>query len=91
MPTDLKELTTRDYTIDRLPSNDDLNTSALMRIADATEKMAANYTKLQNDLEMYKRWYKDKCDSVHRRDRSISNLRGQITKLKKKITISPLS
>jgi hypothetical protein len=85
MSRDLKTLTTTNYTIDRLPSNDDLNTSALMRIADATEKMASNYQKMENDLAMYKRWYKEKSETVNNRDKSISNLRGQITKLKNKL------
>ena len=85
MSKDLKTLTKVDYTIDEIPSNEDLNTSALMRIADATEKMASSYQKMENDLAMYKRWYNDRCESVNNRDKSISNLRGQITKLKKKI------
>lgn len=64
---------------------DAINASALIRIADATEKMATNYTNLQNDLDRYKRWYNQECEKVHNRDKTISNLRGQITKLKNKI------
>ena len=38
-------------------SLEDIRTGALQRIADATEVMAQNYTRLQNDAERYKRYY----------------------------------
>mgnify|MGYP000706361046 FL=1 len=68
-------------------TSEDLQLGCLQRIADATEKMASNYQRMENDLAMYKRWYKEKCETVNNRDRSISNLRGQITKLKKKLSV----
>lgn len=68
-------------------TSEDLQLGCLQRIADATEKMASNYQRMENDLAMYKRWYKEKCETVNNRDRSISSLRGQITKLKKKLSV----
>ena len=68
-------------------TSEDLQLGCLQRIADATEKMASNYQRMENDLAMYKRWYKEKCETVNNRDRSISNLSGQITKLKKKLSV----
>lgn len=59
-----------------------INIGSLQRIADATEKMAADYTALQNDRDMYKRRnddYEKKNAALHRK---ISALRGVITKLK---------
>lgn len=68
-------------------TSEDLQLGCLQRIADATEKMASNYQRMEKDLAMYKRWYKEKCETVNNRDRSISSLRGQITKLKKKLSV----
>jgi len=62
-----------------------INTGCLQRIADATEIMATNYVQLQRDLDNYKRWYKDANERVDKRDKTIAALRGQITKLRKKL------
>ena len=68
------------------PANsDDIDTGSLQRIADACEKMASNYTALQNDRDMYHRWYREQRSKVEQRDRTIIALRGQITKLKRKL------
>lgn len=57
---------------------------ALQRIADATEKMASNYTALQNDRDLYMRWWKEQKAYSQKLARRISALQGVITKLKKK-------
>lgn len=62
-----------------------INAGSLQRIADATEKMSANYVNLQNDLDRYKRWYSERCEVVSKKNKTISSLRGQITKLKNKL------
>lgn len=62
----------------------DVQLGCLQRIADATEKMAANYVKMENDLAMYKRWYDNEHELSLKKERSISALKGQITKLKNK-------
>lgn len=66
-------------------SNDsisEINAGSLQRIADATEKMASNYTSLQNSLDNYKRWYGDEQKENESLRRRISALKGVITKLK---------
>lgn len=72
-------------TIDRQPTNEEIQLGAILRIANASEKMASNYIKMQQDLE----WYRIRCKSLNEtigsRNRQIANLRGQITKLKKKM------
>lgn len=62
---------------------DHVNAGSLQRIADATEAMARNYLQLQFDLASYKKWFEESEQRVRDRDRTISALRGQITKLKK--------
>lgn len=65
-------------------SIDHINCGSLQRIADATEKMAGNYTALQNELDRYKTYYRELSERLASRDKTISSLKGQITKLKKK-------
>lgn len=66
-------------------SSDQLRTGALLRIADSTEKMAANYTALQSDRDYYKRRLESvQADNKHLY-KQLSGLRGEITKLKKKL------
>ena len=85
MPTELKPLSKANHTISYPPTLNDVKTSALMRIADATEKMASNYQRMERDLADYKRWNDEYKQSIFARDRSIAALRGQITKLKNKL------
>lgn len=66
---------------------EDIQLGCLQRIADATEKMASNYQKMQTDIELYKRWYNEKRAIIATRDKTISNMRGQITKLKNKLKV----
>ncbi len=56
----------------------------MQRIADATEKMASNYQKMEADLEMYKRWYNQKNERIKKLNYEIRTLKGHITRLKKK-------
>lgn len=70
---------------DRAPNTDELKLGALLRIADATEVMAREYQRLINERDMYKRWYDDVEDERDRLGRSNSALRGQITRLRKRI------
>lgn len=64
-----------------------INTGAMLRIADATEAMAKNYVALQAEAERYKRWYEEeRRESASLRRRNIA-LRGQITKLRKRLSI----
>jgi len=85
MGRDIKTLTKQDWSNNtELPSTEDLQTSALMRIADASEKMATNYLQLQNDRDWYKKKYHEKQDEIKHLNNRISSLKGNITKLKNK-------
>lgn len=64
---------------------DQINSGALLRIADATELMASNYTQLQAEAEKYKRWYKEQYEDGKRMAKRISTLQGVITRMKKKL------
>ena len=68
-------------------TSEDLQLGCLQRIADASEKMASNYTQLQKDLDYYKNGYKVRWEIIEKKNKSISALRGQITKLKNKIAL----
>lgn len=62
-----------------------INAGSLQRIADATEKMAGNYTRLQEDVK----YWKERAESAQKYaatlGRSKSALKGVITKLKNKL------
>lgn len=70
---------------DRQPDNDELKLGALLRIADATEVMAREYQRLINERDMYKRQYENARERGYRLERSNAALRGQITKLRKRV------
>lgn len=78
-----KDYSKTNFTIEK-PTWELVKIGCLQRIADACELMASNYTTLQSDRDLYKRWYYEKVGQLNQRDRTIANLRGQITKLKKK-------
>ena len=91
MSESLKNLSRKNWTVpDGTENYSSIQTSALMRIADATELMAKNYLELQQKAEKYEKLYNEQMKSKYEllggRDKTISNLRGQITKLKKKIS-----
>lgn len=65
-------------------THEDIITGSIQRIADATEKMAQNYIQMQNDRDLYLRWYREKSDANAMLNRRICALRGVITKLKKR-------
>lgn len=70
---------------DRAPNADELKLGALMRIADATEVMAHEYKRLIEQRDMYERWWRESIAGVKRLERRNAALRGQITKLRKKL------
>lgn len=65
-------------------SLEQINTGALLRIADATEKMASRYTELLNETERLKRREDEQRSAINRLYRRISSLKGVITKLRRK-------
>lgn len=66
--------------IDRQVNNDEILIGAAQRIADATEKMAANYAELQNSRD----WYKSRCEAMERRNeklqRQVNAYKGMLKK-----------
>ena len=64
---------------------DEIKVGSLQRIADATEMMARRYEELIRERDQYKRWYEDAARQSQERERSITSLRGVITKLKQRL------
>lgn len=63
---------------------EEINAGSFQRIADAAEKMASNYTQLQNNKERIESYLKNARAENLRLRRRIAALQGVITKLKKK-------
>lgn len=78
----IREISKRNWNGDN--SHRDIDSGSLQRIADATEIMAQNFIQLQNDRDMYKRWWKEQQEESARLSRRVSALQGVITKLKNK-------
>ncbi|VVE53383.1 hypothetical protein PCO31111_04885 [Pandoraea communis] len=68
------------------PTREEVNTGALMRIADATEAMAKNHIQLQRDHDMYKRWYEKEYERRLGLERQLRALRGVISRMKNRAT-----
>lgn len=64
-------------------TKEELKLGSLLRIADATEKMAANYAALQRERDRYLEWYENSQKSNARLRRSVASLRGYIARLKR--------
>ena len=64
------------------PSVDAISAGSLQRIADATEKMAENWSRLADDRDYQKRRAEEAERYAAIRNRRISALRGVITRLK---------
>lgn len=84
---DYREESKANYGIDGEIAREHLNTGALLRIADATEKMASNYTRMESDLKWYKEKYDEKNKEIKRLGRVIAALRGHLTRAKSKSKI----
>lgn len=65
-------------------TNEQLQLGALLRIADASEKMATNYTDLQNRMDWYKRQYENAVRRSEKLQRQVNAYKGIVKKLKKK-------
>lgn len=66
------------------PCDTQIAIGCLARIADATEKMAGNYTALQNDRDYYKRRCEERGKEMARLGNVIGGLRGALTRAKNK-------
>lgn len=83
MGKDLKNLSRVDFDADD-SSLESINTSCLMRIADAVELMAKNYLQMQSDLDYLRKRNRHQQDQIQGRDNTIRTLRGHVTRLKRK-------
>ncbi len=83
MSNDMKEFSRSNFTSNGTVEH--IQLGAILRIADASEKMAQRHTELIDKatrLEKDNKWLQD-C--INRRDKTAANLKGQITKLKRKL------
>lgn len=62
-----------------------LRTGAILRIADAVEKMVLNVSQLEAERDRYKTWYKDCRRREEHLERRVRGLRGVITRQKKRL------
>jgi hypothetical protein len=69
-------------------SLEQINCGALLRIADATELMARRHAELIEERDRYKRYHDQERERKLELARSNIALRGQITKLRKKLACS---
>lgn len=60
----------------------EVNTGSFQRIADACELIARNHAQLIADRDMYEKWYVEWRDRAEHYGRSVSALRGVITRMK---------
>lgn len=65
-----------------------IKVGAILRIADATEKMANNYVRMENDLKVYKNKYEERTKDIEHLHRVIAALRGHLKRAKKKVTMT---
>lgn len=63
----------------------ELQTAALLEIAINTSVMAKEYNKLLSDNQAYKKWHEERGRHINKLYRQNAGLKGQITKLKKKL------
>lgn len=65
-------------------TNEEIQIGCMQRVADASEKMASNYTNMQDNLAWYKNRYEERGDAIRFMEKRIAALKGAITKLKNK-------
>ncbi len=88
---DLKTLSKQGWSTENA-TNDDLQTSCLMRIADALEPLAQNHLQMLQQIEKHKRdagqyykWFQDERAETERLKRSIVAHKSNYTRLKNKL------
>ena len=62
-------------------SHEQIQLGAILRIADAVEKMAQSYSQLIHEREYYERRFRQSQESVQRLSRSNAALRGHIKRM----------
>jgi hypothetical protein len=62
---------------------DQIQLGAILRIADATEKMANSYQQLIDNRDLYKRWYEEERERTKKLYKRLTATKAWITRLKK--------
>mgnify|MGYP003583070035 FL=1 len=57
-------------------SNEQIQLGCMLRIADATEKMALRHTELMRDRDQYERWFRDEAARRKSVERQLSAAKG---------------
>ena len=81
----LRDESKKTFTTTHCPTLNEINTGSLQRIADASELMAKDRQRLVGERDRYKRWGEAVSEERERMTRSNAALRGQITKLNKRL------
>lgn len=84
MSESLREKSRRNWTNDS-STNENIQLGCMLRIADATEKMALRYTELISERDWLAGAYRRRNDDFSRLERSLAAHKGQITRLKKQL------
>ena len=85
MKQSLKEVSRSDYLVPEEGATlEHVKIGLLQRMADATEAMAKEHNELLRQNDLYLRWYQEEREKTASLQKTVSNLRGQITKLKNK-------
>ena len=71
-----------DYGTSEGITTEHLMVGAVLRIADATEKMAHNYAQLLSDLNWYKKRYQQEKDKNEQLRKSVASYKGHLTRLR---------
>jgi hypothetical protein len=66
------------------PDRDELQLGALLRIADAAERVSRKYSDIETDRDWYKKRNRELKDTNKHLVRVISSLRGVITRMKRR-------
>ena len=78
-----RELSKQEWGSGQSATAEQLQLGAIQRIADATEKMASNYTAMERELATYKRWHAENQATIASIVRSNNALRGHLKRLRK--------
>lgn len=89
MPKDLKAVSKGEYQVNgnAVPNAETLQVSCLMRIADAAEVMAKNYSQLFDERNKFERYYLQEKTKTAKLERRIIALKGVITRQKHKADV----
>lgn len=87
MPEPLRDKSRRNWKSDD-STTENIQLGCLLRIADATELMAKRHTDLIKELEWMSEVCQERGERIRQLERSLSEHKGQITRLKKQLAES---